>query len=497
MMGAERCILALDVGSSSVRARLYDGRLRALPTNDAALRRYSWGTSGGAMEGDPHAMTEHFIRVVDAAMEVAADLGYRIHGVGIATFWHSLIGLDVEGGPLTPVFGWGDARAAPATDRLRRRIGEDEFRELTGCFLNASYPAVKLRWLADTRPEVVAAARTWTSFADYVVSRLFGSRATSRSLASATGLFDRHRGDWAPAILDAVGVAPAAMPDLVDLEPLIGLRPQWADRWPALADVPWYPPLGDGACANVGVGAMGSDRPCLTVGTSAAVRVLWRSRTGLSAPADLWSYRLDAEYRVSGGALSNGGNGLAYLLGIFPDLDRVELSRVLANDPPGLHGLTVIPSLFPERGIGWTGESSAAILGIGPETSPVRIAQAWLEAIAQRSAALLGRIEAAFGETTWIRATGGGLHAIPGWLQVFADATGRPVSLARDREATSRGAAVVVARELGWIPALEEAPHDEIEPAMPDPARGDLHRQAARRRDRIGRALTDRSVTEA
>ena len=95
-------------------------------------------------------------------------------------------------------------------------------------------------------------------------------------------------------------------------EPLRGLRGEWAARWPGLADVPWFPAVGDGACSNVGCGCATRDRLALMVGTSGALRMAWKADS-VDIPDGPWCYRVDADRFVMGGALSDGGNLVGWL----------------------------------------------------------------------------------------------------------------------------------------------------------------------------------------
>ncbi|HUE95154.1 MAG TPA: FGGY family carbohydrate kinase [Longimicrobiaceae bacterium] len=490
-MKGEPTLLAIDIGSSSVRCRLYGADLRGAGGGGAAVERYGWRTSGGAMEVDADELLAGVARVVDAGLAAARGSGAGIVAVAPTTFWHSVVGLDVAGDPITPLYGWGDSRAAAAAAELASRLEPSAYHQRTGCFLHASYPAAKLRWLRRAEPARFAAAALWGSFGEYLEWRLFGSPRCSLSIASGSGLLDARTLEWDLETLEAIGVGADRLSALVNLEPRRGLTPGWAVRWPALADIPWFPALGDGACANVGVGAVGHGRMGVTVGTSAAARAVTEAAPAEVIPDDLWSYRLDARFRVAGGALSNGGNGLAYLLERFPQLTLPEIDRALRERTPDAHGLTVIPSLLAERGLGWADGAAATVAGLRPDTGPLDLAVAWIEALSQRVAALVTRLESHFGEVAELRATGGALHVLPGWLRTIADAAGRPVRLASHREATSRGAAIVAAREIGWLSSIagpvEDADSGEL--AMPATTHTRIHGDALARQRALAAAI--------
>ncbi|MEX2583537.1 MAG: FGGY family carbohydrate kinase [Gemmatimonadota bacterium] len=495
-MTDRRAILTLDVGSSSARARLYDERLRPFEAERPAVVTYGWQMDGGSMVIDPAALFDRVVSVLDQAVESSRALGVAIAAVATTTFWHSLLGLNRAREPLTPLYGWGDGRAAGAAERLRRRLDADDYHRRTGCFLTSTYPAARLAWLEETDPALFASVASWAAFGDYLESRLLGTHRTTFSIASASGLLDVRKLSWDGEVLESLGLSESRLPELLDPQPASGLGSEWSSRWPELRSAVWLPALGDGACANVGSGAIGPARPGLTVGTSAALRVLRRAGGEDDPPASLWDYRLDSRYRIAGGALSNGGNALAFLLDTFPQLSREEISVALAEKLPDSHGLTVLPALVAERGADSAGAHAAVLSGLSLSSRPVQIAQTWLEAIARRLADPFAALEREFGPAEEVRASGGALQAVPGWVRTFADVFERPVRLTADPEATSRGAAVVAARTLGWIDSIEDAAPPVAGGFEPDADRHRTHRRAAAREHELSRALRQISSAE-
>ena len=481
-MTAGSCILALDIGSSSARGRLYDERMEALAGDEDAVGRYSWQVQRGTMQIDPAELLSVVAEVLDEAVENARTLRRQIAAVAVTTFWHGLMGLDAAGHPLTPLYGWGDGRAGRAAVAMRGILDEQAYHRRTGCFLQAAYPAMKLAWLSRSDSALFDSVTAWVSIGELLEQEFFGTHRCSLSIASGSGLLSSRTFGWDADILAALELKPRKLPTLVELEPLSGLREEWGARWPSLAAIPWFPAVGDGACANIGSGAIGASRPALTVGTSAAIRVLRPVPDSQEdPPAELWEYLVDRSYRVAGGALSNGGNAIAFLLQRFPSLSHAELDRVLREGEPDAHGLTVLPSLAAERGADWGGDHGATVDGLRLDTTPLDIAEAWLESITHRIAAVFQRIEGRFGPASDVWASGGAVHLVPGWLRTFADAFDTPVHLAADPEATSRGVAILAARELGWIASIETAPSIEGVAFSPEPDRHRVHQAAGAR----------------
>jgi gluconokinase len=485
----EAVILAIDVGSSSARAGLYTETLAAVDCGPGSKRRYGWRTDEtGAMEGDPRTLLGHVAEVIDVAVDRVRAGGYRVAAVVPTTFWHSLVGLDAGGAPVTPVYAWGDTRAAGAAERLREWVDPGEYHGRTGCFLHPSYPAVKLAWLREDLASFRRVA-SWVSFAEYLDLALLGVRRCSVSSASGTGLLDARTLGWDAAALEIAGIGEERLFPLVDLEPVHRVAGVAGARWPELAGAPWLPSIGDGGCANVGAGAIGGAHPGVTIGTSTAVRVVEEAVPGAPVPDGLWCYRLDGRRRVAGGALSNGGNALEFLRRLSPGATHETIDRAIEALPADGHGLTIVPSLVGERGLDWSEERSAAIVGLRLGTTPEEIAVALMEGIAYRVGSLLGRVEEAFRRAETVHASGGALHSYPGWVRILADATNRRVRLGLDREATSRGAAMMAAEALGWISGIGDVPLPAGIDTEPDAGRHARYAAGARRQREVARAL--------
>ena len=496
-------VLALDVGTSAVRAQIYDAQGRLVAGAEARAEAPVRLTADGGAEMDADTLVVAVTAVIDAlAARTPAAFG-AVAGVGLATFWHTLVGVDRAGRALIPLLLWADRRAAPAAAALRARLDERAVHARTGCRLHATYWPARLRWLATAQPAIWRQVARWLSFGDYLYARLFGEVRTSLSLASATGLLDQHTRAWDPALLAALALEPARLPALDDA-PLRGLRAPYAARWPALARVPWWPAWGDGACSNVGCGALGPGRRALMVGTSAALRVVWPA-ADITIPWAAWGYRLDARRAVLGGAFNDGGNLLAWWRATLGLADEAEwlpaaLAEAVAAREPDRHGLTVLPLWGGERSPGWAPDARGAIVGLTFATEPADLWRATLEAIALRFAWLDDDLGPALAAATGhdpkvveMVATGGALVRAPVWLQIVADALGRPVVASAEREASCRGAALLALEALGAVAAVEQVPAARGPTYQPDAARHARYRAALTRQQALYRLLVGSS----
>ncbi len=456
-------ILALDVGTSSVRALLYDARGHAVEGVADQQLHAMRETADGGVETDARPMVALLEDCIDEVLHRAGPLASRIAAVAPDTFWHNVVGVSASGVPLTPVYTWADTRAAAAADALRADLDPTAMHARTGAVLHPSYLPAKLRWLQDDGPRAPlssstrARVRHWLSFADLLGLRYFGHCTTSISMASGSGLLDQHTCQWDSAVLQAIPLDPDQLPTLSD-EPHRDLRPAYARRWPALAHVPWFPGWGDGATSNIGAGCVTGDRPALMVGTSGAMRVV-RSDRNLAIPSHLFCYRVDARRVVIGGALSNGGNLIDWLRATLrvPE-DHAEMEKVVAALPPAGHGLTLLPFLAGERSPGWKPRARAVIAGLGLHTSPAEIVRAGYETVANRFALIHALLKETSRHIGPVTASGGALLHSPAWLQIMADALGASVTASAVPEASSRGAALLALEALGAIRNLSALP---------------------------------------
>ena len=290
--------------------------------------------------------------------------------------------------------------------------------------LHPSYWPAKLAWLAEQG--TLEKAKRIVSFADYLFLRLTGELRTTLSTASGSGLLNLRTRSWDGELLAELGIGEELLPPLSD-EP-VGTS---------------YPPLGDGACSNLGTGCVTRDRAALTIGTSGAYRVV---HGGDPTPREgLFAYLLDAERVVEGGSISDGGNLLAWL-------DRTL--KLGGDEPaePDAHGVTFLPLLGGERSPGWDPRATGAIAGLTFATDAAGLRQAALEGVAYRVAEIAERLP----EVREVVATGGALQDDEWWMQVFADVLRLPVTASGVEEGSARGAAVHVLERLGV--QADEAP---------------------------------------
>ena len=492
-------VMALDVGSSSLRTSLYDGAGHAIDGLEIKSSYQLDTTPDGGVEKDPDELFDIVVKAIDQLLKVAGPLAQEIAGVGIDTFWHSLMGLDAHGQPTTPLLTWADTRSAATAQQLIRETDERQYHSRTGCKLHPTYFPSKLRWLKDNQPVIFRRTHTWLSFGEYLYLRLFGKTVCSLSMASGTGLLDQNTRQWDKEALELAHIKAEQLSPLGDLNtPLTGLQADYAKRWPSLTNIPWYPAVGDGAAGNMGSGCYSHDQIAVMIGTSGAMRVCWPAKN-ITIPWGLWCYHADYNRFVVGGALSEGGNFFAWTRQTFQLPSIEDSEHELSTMEPDGHGLTVLPFLTGERSPGWNASARAALVGLSLDTKPIEVLRAGLESIAYRFGLLYDIMGPVIAQNSKIIASGGALLASPTWMQILADVLNRPVTASAEGETTSRGAALLALEQLGAFKdkGLEGAPFSFDQTYQPDQARHERYAAAIERQKALYEVLVAHPVISA
>ncbi len=482
-------VLAIDLGTSSARAILFDGRGRKIQGADSQIHYRMDTTDDGGVEIDADRLVEIVALAVDGLLTKTE--GLRIEAVAVSTFWHSLMGVDDRNKAVTPLYSWNDTRASVAAQKLKLDIDESSLHARTGCVLHASYWPAKITWLRESDGELFGRISRWISIGEYFYLCLFGQAVSSISMASATGLFNQNRCDWDEETLLHLAVSRDQLSPVGDMDVRFdNLTSEYGNRWPALKGAEWFLALGDGACNNIGAGSVTADRAALMIGTSGALRVLWKAEA-VKIPAGLWCYRADRRRFVMGGALSNGGDVYAWMKNTL-NLKSSELVEAeIAAMKPDAHGLTLLPFLSGERSTGWRDDARAAITGIGLDTSPIELLRAGLESVAYRFAAIYDLLVKEVGEPREIIGSGAALLRSPAWAQIISDVIGKQIIASDEVETSSRGAALEVLEALGAISDIEELETAPGRLYSPNPEHHAQYLKARARQQRLYEAIIE------
>lgn len=450
-------ICAIDIGTSSIRISAFDTSGKAI--KDLFIQTFYQMNidKEGRVEIEVEKLLAIVVESLDIFLSKLKENHCSILGVGISTIWHSILAIDSKTNPLTPLISWNDTRSSIFAQKLKESFDEAEIHQISGCRFHASYWPAKISWLLDKKPFLKKQVKYWLSFGDYLFLKLFGEIATSISLASATGLFNRYNLDWNKNFIEKLSLDIKHFP-IIAQKPFSKLQSDFSKRWPLLENIPWFLPVGDGACSNIGSNSLDNSSFALMIGTSGAMRLVSpqislpeKKAFFPSLPFGLWSYSIDLKRQITGGAISNAGNLFAWLkdtLNLPQEASNQNLEEELRKIKADSHKLIILPFLSGERSLGWHDNAKAAILGLQLSTTPTEILRAGLETIAYQFLSIYQELEKFSGTPKKVIATGGGLYNSELWGEIIADVLGKELYLSPYSEASSRGTALLVLENL-------------------------------------------------
>lgn len=472
-------ILALDIGTSSVRSAIYDFRGNVLPQTTVKNEWEFTSTDDGGAEIEAEEAFAQVVRVLEDVLKKSNTLKGEVEYVALCSFWHSLVGIDKTGKATTKVFGWAENRPAKYVADLGQKLNETEIHNRTGARFHSSYWPAKLLWLRKGFPDVFTKTDKWLSFSDFVALKLFGTSTTTISMASGTGIFDIRRCVWDEELLKFLKMKSESLPEIVNKDSdTFQLNEKYEKRWPKLKNAKWFSAIGDGAANNIGSGCVQKSKAALMIGTSGAMRVAYKGKPPKKIPGGLWCYRIDRKRVIIGGALSDGGGLYRWLKDNLRLAKNAEIE--IAKRGPDSHGLTFLPFLAGERSTGYHEAASGAILGLKASTDTVDILQAALESVAFRFAEILDQLNEVV-NIKEIIASGGALRESPVWTQIIADVLGRNLSLPDTHEASSRGAVLLALETIGKIENIDKVPTLKCRQLKADKSRRSLYAIARER----------------
>ncbi len=457
-------VIAVDIGSSGIKALGYDTAARVVPGLSA---RAAFSVGG---EFDFSALATAVESVLDEIH--AQTLGHEVLAVGFGSFASSLVALGADDQPLEPSLTYADTRSA---DHLAPWRSDKGLLERTGCPAYTSFWTAQIAWWLETRP----CPAKFVTVTDALFARYFGLEHVRCTLSAAawTGLLNRHTQTWDAACLERLGIGAVQLVPVEAHPAHRGLRAAFASRWPRLTNAVFFAGIADGYAANLGSGVLQLGYAAITIGTSAALRTVVTDETS-SVPNGLWALRCDPTRTLVGGSLTEGGNVHAWALNTLR-LPTGDLETALSALPAPDH-LTFVPTLSGQRSPAYDPQARGSLHGLSFGTTPLEILWAALAGVTYRLADLLGRLEAELGVQQTISLSGNALQQSQFWRQMIADTLGRRVFASAQPEATARGIAILALQGLNLL-RLEDLPVEAGLILEPDESRFEIHQRGLQR----------------
>ena len=445
-------ILAIDQGTSSSRAVVFDGEGRAVAEARRAFEPLY--PQDGWVEQDPEAL---WSGVVAAGREAIAASGVpagRIDAIGITNQRETTLVWDADTGtPVANAISWQDRRTAPHCERMRAQGMGAELATITGLVPDPYFSSTKLAWLLGQGRNAKLAAAGALRFGtvdSFLVWRLTKGRrhVTDATNAARTQLFDIGRQAWSDRLLGYFDIPAAMLPTVLDCVADFGV----ADAEWFGAEIPVLGVAGDQQAALVGQACFEPGQAKCTFGTgcflianTGAKHV--RSHARLLATV---AYRHGGKptYALEGSAF-NAGVAIKWLrdnVGLIETAADTEAAARRTGGDTG--GVFVVPAFTGLGAPHWRPDARGLVTGLTLNSNVDQIVTATLKSVAFQAADLLAAANND-GVTTRLLRVDGGMAANDWFLQFLADVAGVEAARPENLEATATGAALLAATGLG------------------------------------------------
>jgi len=448
---AQPLVVALDVGTTGVRALLLDD------TGAVVAQAYREVLpvcpAPGYVEHDLEVLLDALLTVVRSA--VTGVTPGQVRGLGLTTQRSTAVVWDAASGrPLRPALSWQDTRTQGRCHALMAQ----------GLMITPLMAASKIEWLLDqTDPDRAGlrAGRVRCGTLDaWLAARLTAGRvyATDPSNASCTGLYDLFGGGWNPAVLDALRIPEGALPSIVDSGGVLGPLGTEVGVQAPLAAI-----IGDQQASTMGHLRLAPGEVKITYGTAAMVDLNAGPQPLFSMhgayPLVLWQRDGVRTYCLEGTAITAGAAVLWLRDGLGIIADAAE-SATLAASVPDSGGVWAVPA-FQGLGTPYLDAGARAVIGgLSRAATRAHVARAVLEGIAWRCREVYDALcaDSPHEAPASLRADGGAARNDV-LLQAQADALGLPVERPEVLDAAALGAAYLAGLATGMWRDTDDLRH--------------------------------------
>lgn len=469
-------ILALDAGTTSVRAIIFDhaGQIHAVAQQE--IRQIF--PQPGWVEHDPQEIWQKQIAVAVTALERARIRPCDIAGVGIANQRETSIVWDRDtGNAVYNAIVWQDRRTAGVCDQLRKAGHEGAIQKLTGLILDPYFSATKIAWILDHVPGARAQAEAGRlicgTVETWLIWKLTGGKVhvTDPSNASRTMLFNLHTGAWDKELLELFSIPQNMLPTVRSSSEVYGE----ISAVPGLTSVVVAGAAGDQQAALFGQMCVQPGLAKNTYGTGCFLLQNIGSKPVTSKQRLLttvaWKIGKKQEFALEGSVFI-GGAIVQWLRDGLHLVRSAQEVDMLAASVPDSGGVILVPAFTGLGAPHWDAYARGMIIGLTRDTSAAHIARAALEGVAFQCADLIDAMYADTGKhLEELRVDGGASRSEP-MLQFQADLLGVPVVRPAVVETTALGAAYLAGLAVGfWQNTDSIATHWQVEkvfePMMP------------------------------
>ena len=477
-------LLAIDQGTTSSRAMIFDARCR--PVSVAQQEFAQHFPQDGWVEHDPEELWQSVLDVVREALHRAELSAADICAIGITNQRETTLLWDAETGEAVyPAIVWQDRRTAAFCDRLQAAGHEQLISERTGLLIDPYFSATKLRWLLDEVPGARQRAEQgklrFGTVDSFLLWRLTGGKVhrTDATNASRTLLFNIHTQQWDPELLALLDIPPGLLPEVLDN------TAEFGHTDPALfgASIPISAMAGDQQAALVGQACFAPGSVKSTYGTGCFM-VMNTGHTPVRSAHRLLTtlaYRLDgqATYALEG-SIFVAGAAIQWLRDGLKLIKHADETEALAEQVGDQSGVYLVPAFTGLGAPYWDPLARGAIMGLTRDTGIAEIVTAGLQSVCFQTRDLLEAMQADGDMPITSLRVDGGMVVNKWMVQALANTLGVQVERPQVTETTALGVACLAGLQQGLFNSLEDiARHWDCEhrfsPVMPEQRREQLY----------------------
>jgi glycerol kinase len=451
-------LLAIDQGTTSTRAILFDAALTPVATAQQEFAQIY--PAPGLVEHDPEAIWSTTLETVRSALAKAGTGPANVAAIGITNQRETTVVWDRESGrPIHNAIVWQDRRTADACAALRNAGHEPMIAARTGLLLDPYFSASKIAWLLDhvagARKAAQAGRLAFGTIDSFLLWRLTGGKrhVTDATNAARTLLLDIHRGTWDAELCELFNIPMAMLPEVRDCADDFGTTDLFGGAIRILGVA------GDQQAATVGQGCFTPGMMKSTYGTGCFALL----NTGPEPVASKKRLLTTIAYQLGGrrtyaleGAIFIAGAAVQWLRDALKVIGAAPDVNALAAKADPAEAVYLVPAFVGLGAPWWDAQARGALFGLTRNSGVAELARATLEAVGYQTRDLLEAMRADWpsaGADTVLRVDGG-MAASDVTMQFVADILDAPVDRPTVMETTALGAAYLAGHAAGLCPDL-------------------------------------------
>ena len=470
----EKVYIGIDIGTTATKAVCFD-------TNGNVLHQIS--KEYPMYHPEENWSIQKPNEVLDSVLACIEEItrNTKPEFISFSAAMQSILLINEEGCPISDALLWADNRAISIAAALKESELGTSFYQKTAIPIHPFSPMTKLVWLKQNKPNLFQKAFKFISLKEYIWHQLTGEYVIDSSMASGTGIMNIHKLQWDELILNYLDIKEEQLSEIVSpMHQCKGIKDNFL----------YILGGGDGPLANLGTGAMETNRMALSIGTSGAVRIPI-DQPYIDSEMRTQCYHLMDNQYLKLGAVNNGAVILQWLKESL--LKTNESYEVLLEQavviPAGSDGLLFVPYLLGERAPIWDASAQGALLGIKITHHKAHFVRATLEGILFGLFSVVEILLPDFKirkETTVMVSGGFGKSEL--WLQMVADIFQMKVVVPETIEGAAWGAVLIGFKAIGNTNSFE----NKTEVAFyPNPNHKEIYEKAFEKFKKVYPSLKD------